>query len=385
MVSNPRHILVSMLLPIGDTLLATPALAALHRRFPRASITVLVSASNASVLEGNPDVTRTIVIVPGSGSPSGYRFTDIVRQISREKDDYDLVINFSAVGRIVTFLAGVRQPRLTLHMPPAWWLVGNYMESFRARHAVDHYLLAVSPLLDREITPEQRVPRLYLNSIDRDAARRILRQSGVDRTGPVVTMHVGASGFNGRKQWAPERFAEVANMLIETFGAYVVLIGGKDDIELADATAALIPTRVAQLAGETRLRHTAAIIETSTLFIGNDSGPLHIAAALGTQSIGIFGPSNWEQFQPVARPGTPLQVIHSDLPCSPCFNFIGNSSVMVPNLCYTRACLKAITPEQVAAVAIDMLSERDDAAGPLAPSSEERELAGTSLSTHQGR
>ena len=168
-------------------------------------------------------------------------------------------------------------------------------------------------------------------------------------------MHVGGDGFNGRKRWAPARFARVANALIERFDARVFLIGGGADIPTSQQAAALIRGPVRVLAGKTSLKVTAALIEASSLFIGNDSSPLHIAAAVGAPSIGIFGPSDWKEFSPVARPGYRGRLLHSDLPCSPCFRFVGNAPLWQVNPCYSFACLKAIDTHHVLDAAVELL------------------------------
>jgi ADP-heptose:LPS heptosyltransferase len=352
---EPKHILIGLLCPIGDTLMATPALAAVRQRFPRASITVIVSASNAGILDGSPDITRRVLVpAPGEGSPTA-RFASAVRQISRERAKYDLVITLSAAGSFVALLAGLGGPQLKLSMPPLWWLLGGHSQTFRARHTVDHYLLAVAPLLDRPVTPDERAPRLYLTINDRSAARRVLRQHGLSPSTVLVTMHVGGEGFDGRKRWAPERFAEVANGLVERCDAHVLLIGGRDDLALAEETAALMPRGATVLAGATPLKVTAALIEQSSLFVGNDSGPLHMAAAVGTAAVGIFGPSDWRQFQPIGKQGYRQRVVHSDLPCSPCFRFVGNDPWWYRNPCFSRACLEAISPHRVLDAALELL------------------------------
>ena len=103
---------------------------------------------------------------------------------------------------------------------------------------------------------------------------------------------------------------------------------------------------------------TAALIEAATLFVGNDSAPLHMAAAVGTSAVGIFGPSDWNEFHPVGKTGYQHRVVHSDLACSPCFRFLGNDAPWVPNTCYSRACLKAITPQHVMDAASELLAQR---------------------------
>ena len=355
---EPKHILVSLLSPIGDTLLATPALAALKRRYPDATLTVIVSASNAGILEDNPDVTDRILVPPPGKGPTLWRFARAMRANNRNREKYDLVVSLSAASSFVTFVSGLSRGQYKMAPPPFWWAVGGHSAEYRARHTIDQYLLAIAPLVDPPRSDDDRVPRLFLTIQDRSAARRLLRENGLAPTKLLIAMHVGGDGFNGRKRWAPKRFAEVANALIAKFDAHVLLIGGKVDTPLAEETLALIPHGATLLAGATPLKVTAALIEEATLFIGNDSAPMHMAAAVGTPAVGIFGPSDWNEFHPVGKTGYQHRVVHSDLACSPCFRFLGNDAPWVPNTCYSRACLKAITPQQVMAAASELLAQR---------------------------
>ncbi len=354
--TQPRRlerILVGLLLPIGDTLLTTPALAALHKRYPEAEITALVSASNKGVLEGNPAIARCVQSVAVASLDSFERFVAVLRELREER--YDLVINLSAVSAVVTRLGARARERMMLDTSPWWWLVGG-SRAYRETHTVDHYFRTLAPLGIEPPPPAERVPRLYLSDADRREARQLLRERGIRAGDTRVALHVGGDGFDGRKRWAPERFAAVAKGLIERCDARILLIGGSVDRELSEQTATLIGERAHVLAGASGLKGTAALIEASQLFIGNDSAPLHIAAAVGTPAVGIFGPSDWNEFTPVGAPGYEQRVMHSNLPCSPCFRFIGNDPVWKINPCHSYACLKAISSERVLAAARELLA-----------------------------
>jgi lipopolysaccharide heptosyltransferase II len=355
-VINAESILVGMLLPIGDTLLATPALAALRRRFPAARITVVASRSNAGILRDNPSFNQLVVLDDVGPEHKWIRFVRRLSQLRQER--FDLAINLSPISAIVTMMAGIYARSLHVRMPALWWLIGGHSERYRARHAVDHYLHAIAPILDEPVTEEDRQPRVYVTAKDRSAARRRLREWGLSPANLIVTMHVGGDGFNGRKQWAPERFAAVADELVQRFDAHVVLVGGAADLDLCEAVAERAPRNVIVAAGQTSLKETAALIELSAVFVGNDSCPLHIAAAVNTPAVGIFGPSNFEQFHPIGKRSYRSRIVHSDLPCSPCFNFIGNDAPWVPNTCYTRACLKAISVDHVLDATVELLRDK---------------------------
>ena len=357
---EPERILVTALCPIGDTLMLTPALARLRERFPTAHITIVVSASNEGILIDNPCVDERMLIPERGDDPEPARFARGVRRLSQQRPD--LIVNFSAAGSFVARLAALCAPRISLEMPWLWGLMGTgaegvHAEEYRRRHAVDHYLKVLEPLALPPTDAEARTPRFYLSSESRRTARALLVADGMKPGDTLVTMHVGGDGFDGRKRWAPERFARVANYLVERFDARIVLVGGKADIPMSNATAALIRGNVRTLAGKTPLNVTGALIEASSLFIGNDSCPLHIAAAVGTPGVGVFGPSDWREFQPVGKPGYRSHTIHSDLPCAPCFRFVGVKPLWHVNTCYSYACLKAIDARRVMEAAVDLLQE----------------------------
>ncbi|MGO8946801.1 MAG: glycosyltransferase family 9 protein [Ktedonobacterales bacterium] len=353
---DPSSILVNLLLPIGDTLFATPALAALRRQFPWAKVTVLVSRSNAGILTNNPSFDNMVVM---DANVTERRMRNLARCIAELRQKrYDLILNLSPVGKLLLMMAGLNQKQLHVDMPPLWWLIGGHSEAYRSRHAVDQYLQVIEPFLSVPLTPEERQPRLYLAAHDRSSARRKLRNWGLSPAHLLITMHVGGDGFNGRKRWATSRFADVANQLIERFNAHILLVGGQEDQPLCQEVVERIPRNITPVAGLTSLRESAALIEMSALFIGNDSCPLHIAAAVGTPAVGIFGPSNPEQFRPMGKSTYRQRLVQSNLPCSPCFHFIGNDAPWVPNTCYSFACLKAITSDEVMKAAMELLQDR---------------------------
>ncbi len=307
------------------------------------------------MLDGNPDLDHLVPINPVGAGLEWARAARILYQLRREH--FDLIVNLCPLGQVLTVGAGAAE-RVAFPMPRWWWLRATRDEQFRASHAIDRYLAVIAQLGEPlPACEDERTPRLYLAEKDRLVARSILRKAGVMPGDIVVTIHPGGEGFNGRKQWALKRFVAVACSLMAQYAARIVLVGGAADMPLAKAIAAQLPVAPIIAAGQTSLKQTAALIEASTLFIGNDSCPLHMAAAVGTPSIGIFGPSNVQQFHPVGRPGYRFIAAHASLPCSPCFHFVGNRPPWQVNLCYSRRCLKTITVEEVLASARELLKE----------------------------
>ena len=352
---EPRKILATLLCPLGDTLLATPAVYALRKRFPSAQIVALTNRGNAGMLDGNPDLDAMVTVNPPGAGLEWARVARVLHQLRREQ--FDLIVNFSVLGQVLTSVSGTSK-HIDFPMPRYWWLRSTRDEKFVSGHAIDRYL-DVAHQAGAPIPAEtaERTPRLYLSGKDRAAARSILRKAGITPHDVVVTMHPGGEGFQRRKQWSTDRFAQVARGLIAQYQAKIVIVGGPTDKPLAEAIAAQLPVAPLDTTGMTTLKQTAALIEASTLFIGNDSCPLHMAGAVGTAAIGIFGPSNIQQFHPVGRPGFRFIAAHHDLPCSPCFHFVGNRPPWQVNLCYSRRCLKTIPAEDVLSSAHELLQD----------------------------
>ena len=170
--ANPSRILVGLISPIGDTLLATPALAALRRAFPKAEIAALVAPSNAGILSGNPDVDRLIFAPAQGAEPEWRRYLAALRALRRER--FDLIINFSGASGLTTRFAHPFTPRMFLDLP-RWWFLAGGDATLRERRAVDQYLRTLAPLVAAPPTdPEARVPRIHLTAQDRAQARELL-------------------------------------------------------------------------------------------------------------------------------------------------------------------------------------------------------------------
>jgi ADP-heptose:LPS heptosyltransferase len=352
---EPRKILVTLLCPLGDTLLATPALYALRKRFPSAQIVGLTNRGNYGIVEGNPDLDALVRVNPAGAGLEWARVARVLYQLRREQ--FDVIVNFSVLGQVLTSISGGSK-HIDFPMPRYWWMRSTHEEKFIAGHAIDRYLYVVNRVgVPTPTEAAERTPRLYLSGKDRAAARSILRKAGVKPHDVVVSIHPGGEGFQRRKQWSTDRFAAVARHLMAQYQAKIVLVGGPTDKPLAEAIAAKLPSAPLDATGQATLKQTAALIEASTLFIGNDSCPLHMAGAVGTAAIGIFGPSNIQQFHPVGQPGFRFAAAHRDLPCSPCFHFVGSRPPWQVNLCYSRDCLKAIPAEDVIASAQKLLQD----------------------------
>lgn len=152
-------------------------------------------------------------------------------------------------------------------------------------------------LIDREIRSDEFQPELWLTDADRSAAEDLLLQSGIDvGRAALIALFPGASSTY--KTWRPENYADLARRMLQHFDLRFVIFGTSAEADLASAIAGKINGPVVNLAGKTSLTQLAAVLECSDLFIGNDTGPLHVAAAVGAPTLGIMGGGHFGRFYP---------------------------------------------------------------------------------------
>jgi ADP-heptose:LPS heptosyltransferase len=315
-----RKIAVFLLLPIGDTLFTTPALHAIRLTYPDATIHALVYPTNRTILEASPDLDGLITYPTREDFTRKWgvrRFLGLYWWMNRQR--YDMVVEFCPAIRWLTFIVNPPQmpPKKRVHIPFPWlwWLVPSTARQrwWRRHHAVQIYNRIIEEGLGLKVIQD----RLHLKLREQDyaAAYAALAAHGMNpRHERIIAIHPGGEGVGGLKRWPTACFASVADQLIERDDAYVVLLGGRDDQELNREviTQARRHERILNLAGQTKLLASAAIIAQSRLFIGNDSSPLHIATAVGTPVVGIYGPTNlynYRPYLPLAERGHTWQVV----------------------------------------------------------------------------
>ena len=212
---------------------------------------------------------------------------------------------------------------------------------FGIMHEAD-YWLHIAALLGADADRGWR-PNLPISEADRAVAASLLETAGMNYAGKPVAIHRGAGAYSKARIWPVERFAEVARYVIDKHNHPVIILGGPDEIEAAATLQQLVnSTQICNLAGKTTIHETASLLERCSLFVGNDSGPMHIAAAVGTPVVAVFGPSNKEAWGPYTPPGqpNPHQIVVRDLPCQPCF-YRGHSLGLREG-CGPRPCLTGL-------------------------------------------
>jgi heptosyltransferase-2 len=211
-------------------------------------------------------------------------------------------------------------------------------EGFGAWHEVE-YWLRVAALVGAKA--DSSPLQVHLAPGDLLAVEPLL--AGL-RPDPLVAIHPGSGGYSRARRWEPGRWAVVADELVRRYQAQIVLVGTPAD-GAADVQACMAAPSL-DLAGKTTLPQLAAVLARCDLFLGADSGVMHVAAAVGAPIVALFGPSNALAWGPWT-PDAPSTVVRLDLRCSPC-SYVGHS-VGARDGCWHRSCMADMQPEQVLA------------------------------------
>ncbi len=285
---------------IGDLLQMTPVIRALKSRYPHARISLLVgSTASSDLFKYNVHVNETIVFDKGGAHKSSRALLKLWRELN--ENDYDLVINFQRSNLKTWFLASASLPCRVL----------VYHKARRRKvHAVVNYLETLAPL---NIDASDVILELTTGPEDRAFAENIIRSLDVSK-GPIIALNPGASHKVNR--WRTDRYAELADMLAEKLSARVIIIGGKEDIPLAEEIAAKAQTKPLVMSGKATLLQLGALLEQCDILVSGDTGPMHLATAVGTRVVALFGAADPARTGPV---GSGHRVIQAQgVSCLPC-------------------------------------------------------------------
>lgn len=339
----PRRVLVIKPDHLGDLLLATPALSALRQGLPAAHITALVGPWGRAALATNPTVD-TLQTLPFPGferQPGGSRslhklflpYIMLLRYgllLRHAGYDAALVVRDDHWwGAALALLAGVPR-RVGYAVPECRPFLTNALPWDRDEHVTAQALRLVQQIVDIKIL----TPSALFQICNADAAwaDAYLRANALaDRR--LVVLHPGTGGQS--KLWLSDRWAALANAIVDINDCHVVITGGPGEEALAHAVAASMRHPPTQLVGATSVGQLAALMARAALVLGVDSGPLHLAAAVGAPSLHLYGPGDDRRFGPWGSPERHV-VLRSELWCSPCGVFTACPRGTRPSECMER-------------------------------------------------
>jgi heptosyltransferase II len=296
---------------IGDAVMSTPALANLRRELPKAKIDLLVPRTVAPLFEEHPDVDR--VVIRDDRQPWPTRLARLL-ELRQQRYGAAVLLPNSLRAALYAWLAG-SPIRVGYATDGRSWLLTHPVAAVgdeEPPHQVKAYLRLIGAL---GLPIVEQYPRLTPTIKAETAAERLWSAHGLRRDEPVLGICPGAA-FGPAKRWWPARFAALADRLIAEGGWRVVFFGSAHESVLVEQVRALMVHDAVSLAGQDTLDAFVALAARCAVMITNDSGSMHIASAVGTPVVSIFGPTDPGRTAPMSAFAT---VLHRQLPCSPCF------------------------------------------------------------------
>jgi heptosyltransferase II len=300
-IGMEKRILIRMPNWVGDLVMATPLLTDLRTFFPEARITALCRGKVGQLLAQDRDIDELLIL-------------SAEEKIEQTAWDIGILCTNSwssawqfwrwRVRRRIGFKKDLRQLLLTDGLP--------LPENRERHHQVQTLKALLSPL---GLPISSTSPRLHLLPEEIAAAKERLGSLGVTSTTKLVGINPGAA-YGSAKCWLPDRFAQVTRKLLEEPRTAVVYFGDPSQVDLVKQICAGIQGQLINFAGSTTLRELAALLSCCDVVLTNDSGPMHMAAALGVPLLALFGSTNAIKTGPY---GQPQNIIHKHVECSPCY------------------------------------------------------------------
>lgn len=310
----PKNIIVRMPNWLGDLVMATPVLADLRGSFPNARITAMCQSNVAALLEHDPHLDEIYSYKRPNGWLHHVHHVEIIQPL--RQGGYDLgVLLTNSFSSAWWFYRGAVKHRLGYGTHCRSWLL-NKAVPFPVQKETQHLVITYKMLLEPLGVPLSTTPpALYLSDAEKNTASDLLTKQGVEwGKNIIIGMNPGAA-YGSAKCWLPERFVALSKRLLENRNIKIVYFGDPAGASLVNDICKQLPEGVINLAGRTTIREAAALIDKCSIFLTNDSGPMHISAALGTPLVALFGSTSDVKTGPYGSG----KVIHKHVECSPCY------------------------------------------------------------------
>jgi heptosyltransferase-2 len=342
-----RRILIVRTDRIGDVLLSTPVIKALRYHYPDAYIAMMVSPYAKDTIEGNPYLDKVIIYDKDGKHKSWQRSIKFAHNLKKKKFDLAIILHPTNRVHLVTFFAGIPK-RVGYGLKLGFLLTDRlkHNKHLGQQHELEYNLDLLKYL---GIEPQDKSLFMPIKPESEKWVHQLLEQENIKESDKLLAIHPGASCPS--KVWPNERFAQVADRLAEKYRFKVIIVSGSKDVTLAQNLADKMQQTAINLGGKTSVSQLASILKRCRLFISNDSGPVHVASAVGVPVISIFGrnqpglsPKRW------GPTGKSDRVLHKkEAGCIEC---------LAHNCVKDFICLKAITVDDVLKVADEILTNK---------------------------
>lgn len=310
---SPHRIIVRMPNWLGDLVMAAPILTDLRHHWPEAKITAMCQGTLGTVIQEDPHIDELLNFKRPKGWSRLQAREEIITPLNQGRYDLGILLT-NSLSSAYWFWRGNVQNRLGFASHCRSWLL-NYPIPFPEKRKDQHLVITYKTLLEPLGIPvSETPPSLYLSHLEQKTAREKLASYGVQSSDVLIGINPGAA-YGSAKCWLPERFKELSHRLLTVANVKIMFFGDKNGTPLVDAICADLPSSVINMAGKTTLRELMALIQCCSLFLTNDSGPMHVASALGIPLIALFGSTS----DTATGPYNGGRVIHKRVPCSPCY------------------------------------------------------------------
>ncbi len=318
---------------LGDVLFSTPAIRAIRKRHPGAYIAAILYPRCKQVLLGNNYIDEVMVLDEGGRHKGFLGKLRLLHEIKARHFSICYLFKTSASRIFLLFLAGIRKRIGFARGLKGLLLTEKVKLPAGDFHRADIYYYLVSK---SKIPEGERHYDFFVTSEDKQFIDVFLKKHGIDREKKIAALHI--AGNWELKRWPKENFASLVDILFERFGSQVILTGSFLEHNLAKSIIDLCRNKPLIACGMTTLKQLGALFQIADVVVSADSGPLHIALAVGAKTVALFGPTAPEITGPLGR--NEFEILSKKNPgCSvPCYNL----------LCKDNVCMKSITPEDVA-------------------------------------
>lgn len=342
---NGKKLLMMKFLGFGSILLATPLIRELKRSYPSCEIHFLTFKSNIQVCRSIPSIDKTLYIEKDSfWKFLGSFFKCLFRG---RRENYEVVFNlefFSNFSLLLSALSGARHVVCFRGRHEYRKALCQHILSYENKAHVASKFHNFAKVFISSLSEEDK--KLSWLEEDSESKERIKAVFKNYRIRPehdfLVVVNINASELSVIRKWPLDYYQKVIHYLLKKRGVKIILIGAREDMSYVSKLENKIrdKDRVINLSGQISIKELIFLMKQSHLYLGNDSGPLHLAEACGLPSVSFFGPESPEVY---GHPGDKNYIFYLNLPCSPCLNVYTNKDTW----CNRNLCLEKITPEQV--------------------------------------
>jgi len=314
---TPQNIIVRLPNWLGDLVMATPILADLRAHYPDATITAMGQTNVCALISHDPNIDEIFCYQKPSGWLHRQQHLEIIEPL--RKASYDLgVLLTNSFSSAWWFWRGHVQHRLGYAGHFRNWLLNKALP-FPIKRETQHLVVTYKKLLHPLGIPvTDTPPKVYLTQKETQNVVELLSRYAITYgQNTIIGINPGAA-FGSAKCWLPDRFESITRRLLKNKDTYILYFGDHAGAPLVNQICENMPDRVVNLAGKTSLREFMALIQCCSAFLTNDSGPMHIAAALDIPLLALFGSTNEVKTGPFPKG----QVIHKHVECSPCYKRI---------------------------------------------------------------